>query len=504
MSAAIKPFVINGRTIRPSDEPPHEQARAILHACGPGVVREKLLAAWAGVLGAAALDLGLMVHAQREAFLDAMGNFTGSPVALAAMSCLSLAVFWLIGMAWDSGRLAGRIGAGCLYAALWLLLYGRLAPAYGDVFSGLMPQGNAFMPDGGASVPPLLSWFGIGIVAGLYSIGGVLFILAKRALGKAYALRRIMRECQSRLDLAERCARQEETAQGLALAVAHLDNPANGAALLRQALHAATDAAHAALTARKDAAEAVANNLLASKDQQTGARKTLAELDDFARALGAISLCVLASVSVRPAHAATTQELLAKAPTMQIYQDLSGGSPGTRAEFLRAAWPEIAGRLRALPLGSLVAVHGFGDASLPPVSFSARIQARKTADGDTADNLARGLQTVMLKLAADSHGNEHTQSEIIGALFDAARGINPLASGNVALLLTDGGENSHFANCIKPGCKLPAPTYALKGASVVMLGVGQGMPSDQAQQVARAWDAYLTQTGAAPVMVRRE
>lgn len=316
MNAKLYEIKPNGLTVTDSDEAPAQQAREFLHRHPPRLIREKLAAAWLWVLLAALLDIGLMYDAQSRAYTDAFGQFTGSPLALAAVSCMSLAWFVLLGLGLESKKIAGWVLAALGYALLLAMLMARLQAGYADLFADLWAAGrNAFLPDAaGDEIPVWLMRVGVGAMAIAYTAGGLCFLLGKRHLGKVNELRRHCVESRARLDLDAAQAGKQAAAQAAKLEREHLKNPANVSGIARRVRHHAKHEAQAALARQQQAAEVVLHDLKTTTEEKAAARKTLAQLQLIADALKACVVCLLLTVAARPVHAAMTTAEILKPP----------------------------------------------------------------------------------------------------------------------------------------------------------------------------------------------
>lgn len=507
------------------DETPLDQAHELINSVTPREIFWKLVVGWVACLSAALLDIGLMYDAQHRSYLDAGGQFTGNPLQLAAISCSSLAAFWLIGLGWNYGtqkheattpaRRASWIGrtvATIGYGAVLVLLYARLAPVYGDLFSAAWEQNhNVF--DGGTTPPPSwVSYGGIILAACFYSIGGLLFILAKHFLTRVYALRSALQECQRRIALNDQAQAVRATRDTLRAASDDSQKSATVTAMMELVEQCALAAAQQAIQLRKRQAEAVLSDVLATRGEKGAAKSTIATLDRMGKmawaVLVAVAVLVMASalpVLAAPSPAESTGEIFRKAPAFVVMLDLSP-SPGTNPSYVAAIWPEIADALRSQPVGTLIRVHGFGNPTVGDrVLFRARIQAVRTPEGDTRESIERQLKAQLLTVSSDYARHVHHRSEILNAVADGSALVNPRAKHNQLTLITDGNENSDVC-AFQPGvvCKLPAPQFTFTKTSVAMYGVGQGLQGSDAQKTIREWRSFLKAAGAASVIIRRE
>jgi hypothetical protein len=192
---------------------------------------------------------------------------------------------------------------------------------------------------------------------------------------------------------------------------------------------------------------------------------------------------------------AAGNDALDKAGVLVIMLDNSGSSPSTDKSFVEAAWPTVEKALRAMDMGSTVILVSVGDARLKPMNMSVRIQARDNNEGKSIDRVVAAVKQVVLGFPAQTQGQEHGNSQIIGGFFDASHVINRKSTNNRIVALTDLIENSPLANCYI-NCKLPTPTFDLVGTSVTVLGVGRGLHSNKEMAVFASWEKFFTKTGA--------
>lgn len=195
--------------------------------------------------------------------------------------------------------------------------------------------------------------------------------------------------------------------------------------------------------------------------------------------------------------AATTKDILDAAPVFQLLLDNSGSSPATDPNFVSSAWPVIEGKLRSMPMGSVVIINTVGDASLAPLAKRTRIQKTSSAEGASIEDVVRTTRAVVLGFPKRVQGEEHGQSHMIGGLFDASKNTNRGASSkNMIVILSDLIEFSPIANCYQDkSCRLPKATFKLENTDLIALGVGRGLPSDREMAVFSSWEKFFSQTG---------
>ena len=77
---------------------------------------------------------------------------------------------------------------------------------------------------------------------------------------------------------------------------------------------------------------------------------------------------------------ATSAEMIARAPVLQVLLDNSGSSPATDQASIDRAWPIIEKEIRVLPMAGKVLVFTVGDASATYSSAAFRIQKRTSSN----------------------------------------------------------------------------------------------------------------------------
>jgi hypothetical protein len=207
----------------------------------------------------------------------------------------------------------------------------------------------------------------------------------------------------------------------------------------------------------------------------------------------AVALMGAFGTSVAQSVNPSTQELLNKAGTFQILLDVSGSSPATDEKTMRAIAPKIIAKLREMPIGTKVSVTGVGDARTMPLVWVKRVQARVTPEGAPMEDLARGLQQLLIGFPKRIEHSQQNYSELVGGFFDASKNLNPRAEINRVLVVSDLLEHTQSVNCFyATRCKLPDPKFSLRNAEVIVYGVGMGLPSDRAMSLERLWADYLS------------
>lgn len=211
------------------------------------------------------------------------------------------------------------------------------------------------------------------------------------------------------------------------------------------------------------------------------------------RILAAAALLAPLSLAAAPSANPSTQELLSKAGTFQILLDVSGSSPATDEKTMKEIAPKIVAKLRDMPMGTTVIVNGVGDARTKPLVWVKRLQARVTPEGAPMDDLARGLQQLLISFPRQIAHSQQNYSELIGGFFDAAKNLNPRAEVNRIMVVSDLVEHSPTADCFYANrCKLSDPKFSLRNAEVVVYGVGMGLSAERAMALSRLWEQYLS------------
>jgi hypothetical protein len=214
--------------------------------------------------------------------------------------------------------------------------------------------------------------------------------------------------------------------------------------------------------------------------------------------MAALAASALFGAGASAAPSMSTAEILAKAPVFQLLLDNSGSSPATDADFVNTAWPVIEGRLRSMPMGTVIIVNSVGDASLAPLSMRTRIQKLSSGEGAPLEDIVQVAKSIVLGFPKRVQATAHGQSHLVGAIFDASKNINQQSTTrNVIIVLSDLVEFSPLANCHRNRtCPLPKPSFQLGNTDLLALGVGRGLPSDREMAIFAAWEKFLDQAGA--------
>ena len=489
-----------------------EQAREILRAESPASVQRRVVVALVAVVSAALLDIGLLYRVQIEHFTLADGTVKAATLEMWAASCMSLAWFFLIGYLWKQSATAWRMLAGCAYGLLLLLIAALLKDSYGSLFSNLWAgESNPLLPSAPGGDGP--AWFvvfaGLLGVSTIFTVGGLLLLLMKDHLAVCAGRWRLVQECQRHIAQDEEISRLSVELEALTSLHAHVTNPVNAKTIIKRALTVARDRVLSDSQRQQEAMRRAAQDVRITQEQREDTTAKLSRLDSCMTTLRTLVLSLLAAVvfTAHPAQASPTAVLFDNPKTFQLLVDVSP-SPGVNPLFLQNVWSSVEQLLRRMPVGSSVIVQSVGNAALTPLVFRSRIQVRHTREGDTMESMVRGVKAVLFSFPERFKTNQHQQSELIGAFFDASRNISPNTPGNVIVAITDLAENSPLASCAnvqkaKP-CTLPAPQFSLENTAVYVFGVGQGMPSDKAIHLTQQWAALFKKSGAKVAELHRD
>ena len=475
-------------------------------------------------------DILAVGHAMKQRSLDALGNFNGSMFELVGLSLFTLFIYWAIGLLWQHGV---RHGAAVLYVfvvgILMIVLWPDESTHARELWDGLRQSAsnNLFAADQPAPASPLAFQFGyVGMWALVYTVAGLLFIWSKSRFGHYLNQWRMRSAAQTIKDLGAAAHDLQSCIEQNSRFLSYLENntPQIGRYLFRVAQEqefsdAATkrDALRAksrlltASQATKEAAKAEADQIDAwlrgsapeNDDDEDGAgvRKTGGGQPRKPNGPATVMTLLLvaggAVFSPLPAHAETSAQLCAAAPSFTLMIDTSGSSPAQYPEFLQSATREIENKIRTLPVCSKIYVFTVGDGRTLPLMFRATIFMRSVpGQGGTKDDIIRAVRQLLARMPEEIKRRPQGRSELLGAWEDCARNFNPNATTpNIGMMLSDGVEASSYANCERRACTFPKPRFSLAGAEIILLGIGQGLPAEKAASLSRTWESWFAQTG---------
>ena len=197
-----------------------------------------------------------------------------------------------------------------------------------------------------------------------------------------------------------------------------------------------------------------------------------------------------------------------QADTLVYILDISGSTPVVNPDFMRATVPGISQNIARLPLGSKVKVFTVGDDKKTPINIDLQVQRQRTTQGDTAKELASAVPGLVAKYLNELRSNPERmqgESSLSAAFLDASKLCQPGKPCRIEFW-TDGMEYQPGVIAWPKDYKksLPAiPGLDLKGASIVMYGVGQGAPTKARVEVEQHWQKWLQAHKAGTVELRR-
>jgi hypothetical protein len=198
-----------------------------------------------------------------------------------------------------------------------------------------------------------------------------------------------------------------------------------------------------------------------------------------------------------------------KADTLVVILDVSGSTPVIQPNFLRAALPMLSDQIRALPVkNSRVKVFTVGDDKAEALTIEQWVQRRPDAQGDTANTLANKIPaaiTQYLNTLRTEPGRLQRESSLSPAFLDASKWCQSDQPCTI-IFFTDGMEYQPRVIEWPRQYKKPIPSIPgldLKGAKVVMYGIGQGTDSRVRVAAEQHWERWLTSHNAGVVDLRR-
>jgi len=196
------------------------------------------------------------------------------------------------------------------------------------------------------------------------------------------------------------------------------------------------------------------------------------------------------------------------ADTLVIPLDISGSTPIVQPAFMRTALPIIGDQIASLPVGSRIKAFSVGDDKAPPLNIELWVQRGASNQGDTGKELAakvpRMIAEYLNKLRANP-GLMQGESSLSPAFLDASKWCQPGKPCKITYL-TDGMEYQPGVIVWPTEYKKPLPSIPgldLKGADVLMYGVGQGVSSQARIAIEQHWQKWLKAHNAGNVDSRR-
>jgi hypothetical protein len=161
---------------------------------------------WAFVAAVAAIvDIVTMRQIIGLKFTDPLGNPTAGEAVMWFAAMLTLSIFFVMAILWEKGGAAMKLLPGGIYAMLLTFLAVTLWPTEAPTLRSIWDStvaGASGGFDNAAAAEPVPNWFlalGIGLLACVATMPGMLFILAKARLAWYAALWRVRSEAQKLL-----------------------------------------------------------------------------------------------------------------------------------------------------------------------------------------------------------------------------------------------------------------------------------------------------------------
>ena len=236
-----------------AQDTPVAQAHQVLRACPPFQMHLALLFVGLGLVGAGLGDFFSVWLLLRQRFVDDLNNQTGSVLMVASVSVMTLALYWLSGWEWESGRRKTAVAfyVGAIAVLVWALwdwakpfntsLWRDFSPGTGDVFSG----------NGGTSAT---GWFQLLVdipLALAFSECGLVFIRLKQQFGHTLKQWRGQQEALTLVEQDKAASASEASAERLGHMVQRLET--NRARVVQHLVRRALDAETAAVEAQRTA-----------------------------------------------------------------------------------------------------------------------------------------------------------------------------------------------------------------------------------------------------------
>jgi hypothetical protein len=419
--------------------------------------------------------------------LDEYGLDTGNTVVAAGFSLLTVCAWLLVGGIYSVGF---RRAVGAAYAFVMVII-GFL----------IIPVALPFVAERAAALgmdtaPFWFQAFGLCLFTILLSLPGLFLCILEQRLARilhkwkiraeAVALRAARRSAYLTLDL--------QSAGALNLIQRKVNRESAVAALL-QMVKQEIEANRTHITAT--AAGQFADPSLSKTARLHAWEKIQAHARGKVGAAVVLSaLLAAASVPAATAAPSAVDALLARAPSLLVLLDNTGGSPALEPSILAQAEKSIQEKLARLPMGSSLIVFSVGDPKQIAELKRWRVQAKVTENGGPVAYLKARLHAHLLGFPARQHPAAHKESHLVQGWFDSAQLINVQAdTENFVVFVTDAMEFSPLANCYQ-ACKLPKPTFTLPtNTRLEMLGIGYGQSSAKTLAIWPEWKKFFAAAG---------
>lgn len=214
------------------------------------------------------------------------------------------------------------------------------------------------------------------------------------------------------------------------------------------------------------------------------------------------------SISIAATFSFSLLSQLCYADTFVIALDVSGSTPIVTPAFMRAVLPSVGETILKLPIGSRIKVFTVGDDKAEPIGIDLRVQRQKTSQGDAAKELAAIIPNMIAAYLNELRAHPERmqgESSLSPAFLDASKWCQ-LPKPCKIEYWTDGMEYQPGIISWPKEYQKPLPDIAgldLKGAEVVMYGVGLGAPSKARIVIEQHWQTWLKAHNAGSVDIRR-
>ncbi len=198
----------------------------------------------------------------------------------------------------------------------------------------------------------------------------------------------------------------------------------------------------------------------------------------------------------------------ARADVYTLALDISSSTPIIQPHFVQNALPKVLEDIAKLPVGSRVKIFTVGDDNANAFTLDLRVQRSQTASGDAASVVAKKVGVAVAAYLNDLRVNPSKmqgESSLSAAFLDASKWCVKGTPCTIQFW-TDGME-------YQPGIIAwpreyqkplpPIPALNLDGASVIMYGVGVGVPTFVRTRAEEQWQKWLKAHQAGNVDLRR-
>jgi hypothetical protein len=427
----------------------------------------------------AVIDFAMVQHLIHD---EAVDPLTGemSPEQywqVMAVSTATVAGYTLASIIWHWRTM--RLLSGVIYGLIFAWLAKHLAPGIDEDLQ-------------------VWAWWGLMLAwTSIYTIPGLLLIICEQSLVWVCGLLRdrshaaVIVAAADAHDDAKRAmgllAQQEQDTRYIPLAVTHV-------------IRRVCDLAHGIYVRHRDTAGAIRHDPSYAPEDRQRAHAQYERAQHCLDALNRLLLLVLAlsgllmscsdSAAQSQPQKVTREALRAKGKAIVIPVDVSGSSPATNVAWLKSTSAQIDEEIRGAEIGATVTIFGCGDNMQSPEERSIVIQHRNSKTGRTKEGAIAWAHARLLHLQDTVQPPPHQRSELVGCFVEATRRLNPNATANSVIFITDGIERSAQTDCYetKKPCKLQEVSLSLPtGTKVLMRGCGIGLPAARAMELQAQW-----------------